>query len=1136
MASSRSVASARRVSKVKVLGFFVTLVLVGSLSPVATGINKAFAAVAAPNSWGLLAAGERSTVLGTETGSNQTVLNNGTYFYNNPSASMGFAASASISQGSADVLDSSLGDGSCSVADGGAYRLSWHRRFGDVRGGWRYGCVTSLNSDNSAVRAVFQSDSPSYYPAGPQLNVSNSTVVNSGWEQCYLGGYGTDVAFSTITSSCTKTYILLAGGVGSSVPVLSAPTITDDASTSSSVSVTFASVSNASSYTAYVYSASSGGAAVKTVTNYVSGASITGLSEATTYYVTVASVGDNVNYATSAESSPRSAVATTTPTYTATFDSNGGTGSMADQVSSSSTGLATNSFARAGFLFGGWNTEADGTGTDYANEATFPFTSSDTLYAQWLKLAPPVEASYDAYVQPGDADGATATNLILKNAVDNTTSVYNRVSYARFEYDPDYSWTNAAFEMLVVLNSDGSTPNGWGTSYTTFNVDVWGIADAGWGDSLRFSSANASAEDWGINTDDWPWSPNGGTHLGTISIPTDSDTVGETYALSNAALVSFLNSDSDGEVTLFFRRSDIDNQANLQFASLENTTVGYHGPRLVTPSGSYSYSIAYDINGGSGTLPNPGTYTLGSPAYTIQSPASVTPPSGKAFAGWNSAADGSGTAFAVGASYSTAASATLYAQYSSNPVITFLSNNGGSLSSFQAVPSGVATALTANSFSRDGYSFAGWNTVSDGSGTPYGDEANVTAASALTLYAQWSAVSSGSGGSGGTIVTPTPVVDPTTPAVPRIIAPTLPTSRPSVLGGPVSSPGRGFDPNTGTRATVGGAPATVVKRALPGGVSVQTGAFQFGVSLGDNEDNTVDDGVSDLGVAGGGTAKVTGSGMLPGSPVQVWLPGPTGTESRELARATVNEDGQVEADLAFVAKPSDTAIAIGPQVMQVTGYDDDGNLTVVDMTINVSQGPVTPEPDRSEGALPALSVGSSLVTSAGIPTPVTVVPLSEEKRVSIGDGSWTLLVDVDPETGVVGGTPEAPVVQVTQDSVGSASGLGFRPGTTASVWMFSDPTLLGTVTVAEDGSFTAEFQVDSTYLPVGTHTLQIQGVGDDGYIKAANLGVDVQAPADLTATGSSGLLWWVAGIFALLLAVLPLAVMRRRRGDRVATR
>jgi len=266
------------------------------------------------------------------------------------------------------------------------------------------------------------------------------------------------------------------------------------------------------------------------------------------------------------------------------------------------------------------------------------------------------------------------------------------------------------------------------------------------------------------------------------------------------------------------------------------------------------------------------------------------------------------------------------------------------------------------------------------------------------------------------------------------------------------------------------------------------------------------------------------------------LPGRTGGDARELARVPVKDDGTFDTELSFTARQSETPVPIGRQVMQVAGFDENGNQTVVDMTINVSQGPVAPEPNKQVGALPDLSGGSSLATSAGLPTPVTVVPLSEEKRVSVGDGSWNLLIDVDPENGVVGGTPDAPVIQVTQDSVASASGDGFLPGTTASVWMFSDPTLMGTVTVGEDGSFTTEFVVDSQFLPVGTHTLQVQGVGEDGFIKAANLGVDVQEPVDLTSTGSSGLLWWVAGIFALLLAVLFLAVMRRRRGDRVATR
>ena len=397
---------------------------------------------------------------------------------------------------------------------------------------------------------------------------------------------------------------------------------------------------------------------------------------------------------------------------------------------------------------------------------------------------------------------------------------------------------------------------------------------------------------------------------------------------------------------------------------------------------------------------------------------------------------------------------------------------------------------------------------------------------------------SGGGGSGGGS-SPAPVVVTPTPAQPRIITPQQPTPIPSILLGPVTSPGRGFDPNIGTRATVGGAPSTVTKRALPGGVSVQTGAFQFGMQLmepqsGGGVDTNTPSNSPEIRVPTGQSTQFTGGGLLPGSQLQVWLPGRTGGDARELARVPVKDDGTFDTELSFTARQSETPVPIGRQVMQVAGFDENGNQTVVDMTINVSQGPVAPEPNKQVGALPELSVGSSLATSAGFPTPVTVVPFPEEKRVSVGDGSWNLLIDVDAQTGVVGGTSEAPVIQVTQDSVGSASGDGFMPGTTASVWMFSDPTLLGTVTVGEDGSFTTEFVVDSQFLPVGTHTLQIQGVGDDGFIKAANLGVDVQEPVELTTQSATGLLWWVVGAFVMLLMVLFLVVALRRRSRRSA--
>lgn len=56
----------------------------------------------------------------------------------------------------------------------------------------------------------------------------------------------------------------------------------------------------------------------------------------------------------------------------------------------------------------------------------------------------------------------------------------------------------------------------------------------------------------------------------------------------------------------------------------------------------------------------------------------------------------------------------------------------------------ITTALAKNEYTKKGYSFNGWNTKADGSGTKYADEADVTNLSytdgdTITLYAQWSA-------------------------------------------------------------------------------------------------------------------------------------------------------------------------------------------------------------------------------------------------------------------------------------------------------------------------------------------------------------------------------------------------------------
>jgi uncharacterized repeat protein (TIGR02543 family) len=49
----------------------------------------------------------------------------------------------------------------------------------------------------------------------------------------------------------------------------------------------------------------------------------------------------------------------------------------------------------------------------------------------------------------------------------------------------------------------------------------------------------------------------------------------------------------------------------------------------------------------------------------------------------------------------------------------------------------VNLTLTSNAFTRTGYTFTGWNTAANGSGTSYANGATYTANAGVTLYAQW---------------------------------------------------------------------------------------------------------------------------------------------------------------------------------------------------------------------------------------------------------------------------------------------------------------------------------------------------------------------------------------------------------------
>ena len=76
------------------------------------------------------------------------------------------------------------------------------------------------------------------------------------------------------------------------------------------------------------------------------------------------------------------------------------------------------------------------------------------------------------------------------------------------------------------------------------------------------------------------------------------------------------------------------------------------------------------------------------------------------------------------------------------PKIIFFNANGGSGEMpAQAGSYGWSFTIPTNAFTRDGYSFSGWNTADDGNGTEYAAGATINnIESNITLYAQWTPI------------------------------------------------------------------------------------------------------------------------------------------------------------------------------------------------------------------------------------------------------------------------------------------------------------------------------------------------------------------------------------------------------------
>ena len=150
--------------------------------------------------------------------------------------------------------------------------------------------------------------------------------------------------------------------------------------------------------------------------------------------------------------------------------------------------------------------------------------------------------------------------------------------------------------------------------------------------------------------------------------------------------------------------------------------------------------VTFDANGGMTPNPESKVVTVGE-KYGFLATCSRT---GYAFGGWWTEKTG-GTQIDSETVVTNPDAHAVYAHWTANTYTAKFSPNGGTETmQDQSFTYDVAQALPANSFKRTGYTFTGWNTSSQGTGTAYGDRETVsnltaTAGGTVYLYAQWQA-------------------------------------------------------------------------------------------------------------------------------------------------------------------------------------------------------------------------------------------------------------------------------------------------------------------------------------------------------------------------------------------------------------
>ena len=390
------------------------------------------------------------------------------------------------------------------------------------------------------------------------------------------------------------------------------------------------------------------------------------------------------------------AVTPPSSTYTITYNGNNNYSGTVPAVTTGNGSVTlrgnTGTLARSGYTLTGWNTQANGLGTHYDLSGSYNLSADVTLYAEWT-----ADSSYAiTYNGNNNTGGSSPSNTTGNGSVTLATNSANlvRTGYTLTGWNTNAGGTGTHYDL--------------GSSYNlTTNVTLY----AEW-------TAITYTITYDGNNNSSGASPSTTVGYGSVSL-----------ASSQASLVrtgynfTGWNTQADGLGTHY--------DTSASYNLLADVT-------LYAEWTAITYTITYNGNNKTGGSV-PGN-TTGNGSVNLATNSGTLVRTGYTLTGWNTNAGGTGTHYDLGESYNLTGNVTLYAEWTALVfTLSFDANSATtglppvSITGFgnKTIPGNIGSLVKTN------YTFKGWNTAANGSGTRYTAASTFNLTADTTLFAEW---------------------------------------------------------------------------------------------------------------------------------------------------------------------------------------------------------------------------------------------------------------------------------------------------------------------------------------------------------------------------------------------------------------